>query len=344
MAVGTPTERLIFQALQPVRPWLDQEAVTEVLINGRDEVFYESGGRLQRADARFADSRDLDVLSNLLAQNSGRILGKLDFELDTSVAGPPALRIHANFGSTSTRGPIFTLRKLARGSVTLKDLVEVHRSLSPEACKFLLKAINTRRNIFICGGTGAGKTTVLKCLGEMIPPDERIVLIEDTAELAFDQPNVVSLLARKPDAYGEGEVTIRDLFRSSLRLRPDRIIIGEVRGPEAFDLVQALGSGHAGSLCTVHADSPLLAMARLHALAMMSNVPVPSALLQRQIAEVIHFVVQVQRLPSGQRVVSEIAKPSLGDDGSWSATPIFMRAPRPDGTPGELSQVHDRDS
>jgi pilus assembly protein CpaF len=233
--------------------------------------------------------------------------------------------VHANFGASAPKGACVTLRRIAQATTTLADLVNQRESLSAEAAEFLLLAVGSHKNILVSGGTGSGKTTLLRCLCEGIPLHERIVLIEDTAELTFRQPDVVSLLTRPADGYGEGAITIRDLFKSALRLRPDRVIIGEIRGAEAFDLLQALGSGHSGALCTVHADSPFLALSRIHALASMSGLPVPSSVLHRQIQEVLHYVVQVDRAGSGARRVAGIARVEESHEGNWALTQVFDR-------------------
>lgn len=334
------SERLLWRALAPVRSLLESSEISEVVINGPASVFFESGGKLQRAvGVDFEDIGALQVVCNLLAHHSGRVLGKWDFEVDASVIGPPALRIHANLGSVSSQGPVIALRKLTRGNITLTDLETRFGAITSEAREFLGTAINGRRNILVCGGTGTGKTTILQCLSELIPPDDRILIIEDTAELSFRHADVVSLLARRPDPYGEGEVSIRDLFRSSLRMRPDRIIIGEVRGAEAFDLVQALASGHAGSLCTIHAENTGLALSRLHALCLMSDVPQMPQSIRQQISEVIHAVVEVQRLPSGQRVVTAISEVAPSREDGWQVLPVFSRQKRPGGQVGELERA-----
>ena len=328
MAANSPTERLILQCLAPLRTLLESESVTEVLVNRHDSIFFEEAGKLLPAQASFPSPRELDVLLNLLAQNAGLVIHPTDFELDTAIVGPPPLRIHANFGASSAKGVCLTLRRIAQRKMTLDELVHRHQSLTLAACEFLRLAVCRRRNVLISGGTGSGKTTLLRCIGDHIPPEERVVLIEDTAELDFRQPDVVSLLTRSRDAFGEGEVTMRDLFRSSLRLRPDRIIIGEVRGPEAFDLVQALSSGHAGSLCTIHADSPQLALTRLEGLAMASGVPTPAAVLRSQISQVIHYVLQISRQPDGSRKVIRIDRLEESRGDQWLLQPVFGAPPR----------------
>lgn len=324
----SPVERLIWRALEPVACLLARESVTEVLVNGPTSVFYEEGGRLLPADpsSRFADDHALRTLLNLLAQHSGRVVHDTDFELDTSVAGPPALRAHVNFGASSRNRVCLSLRRISQLDLSLEDLVERYGSLSREAAEFLQLAIRFRRNILISGGTGSGKTTVLKCLCDAIGADERIVVIEDTPELRLKQSDVVSLLTRQADAHEEGEVTMRDLFRSALRLRPDRILIGEVRGEEALDLIQTLSSGHAGSLCTLHADNPFLALTRLESLAIASGVPIPPPVLRGQISRVIHYVLQVDRMPDASRKVTRLDRLDVSRDDSWALQPVFVRA------------------
>lgn len=320
-------EGLIVRSLYPLRELLFDDEVTEIVINGHRNVFFEKAGILRVADAYFDSAHDLDLVIKLLAQHAGRALGPHDFEVDTAIEGPPAIRFHANFASSTPRGACLTLRRIARDSTSLSDLIHTKGSLSLEAAEFLLLAVKQHKNILISGGTGSGKTTLLRCLCEGIPDHERIVLIEDTAELSFRQPDVAALLTRPPDVYGEGAITIRDLFRSSLRLRPDRVIIGEIRGAEAFDLLQSLGSGHSGALCTIHADSPALALSRIHALASMSGLPIPSAVLHRQIEDVIHYIVQVSRLMNGARAVTSVARVAQGTGENWNVMSVFERDP-----------------
>jgi pilus assembly protein CpaF len=313
-------ERLVFKVLAPLRSSFDDAQVTEILINGSSGVFLEKAGLLIEApEVRFSQTQ-LNVVLQLLAQVEGRVLHEdQDFELDVALEGPPPLRVHANFGPTSFQGVSLSFRKLSKRAASL----EMFPELTGDPAAYLFGALEERRNIVIAGGTGTGKTTLLNATARAIPANERIVVIEDTQEIGLPQPNVLSLVTRRPDKYGRGEVTIRELFRSALRMRPDRLIIGEVRGGEAFDLIQALGSGHSGSLTTVHAESPLLALSRIHGLALQSGVPVPPESLRRQISEVVSAVVQVSRTVRGARRVTRIEIVEPSDGTTWGLRPLF---------------------
>jgi pilus assembly protein CpaF len=290
--------------LDPILPFLEaQSDITEIMINGPGEIYVERRGQIEKTDARFADEESLLAAITNIAQFAGRQVRTEEPRFDARL--PQGHRVHVVLPPLCRNGISVTIRKHAKGSLSLEDLL-AKGSLSPEAAKYLSKCIRQQRNLIVSGGTGTGKTTLLNALSALIPPGERIVVIEDSAELQIQQQHVLSLETRPPDRKGRGAVTIRDLLHSALRMRPDRIIIGECRGGEAFDLLQAMNTGHAGSMSTVHANTPREALKRLETLALLSGVEVPLRFLRAQVAAAIHVVVQLQRL-AGQRFVYSIA-------------------------------------
>jgi pilus assembly protein CpaF len=239
--------------LAPIRPFLDDPGVAEVMLNGPEEVFVERDGRMVRVDARFADRESYEAAINNILHFPGKSLGDEQPLVDTRL--PDGSRVHVAKAPCARHGTVVTIRKFGKETLDIDWLVELG-TLTPQAREFLHVAVVAEQNIVVCGGTSSGKTSLLNALSKFIPPGQRIVVIEDSAELQLQQDHVISLEARQPDRYGRGAVTIRDLFRASLRLRPDRIVIGEVRGGEALDMIQAMTSGHGGSMGTLHANSP----------------------------------------------------------------------------------------
>lgn len=282
---------------------LIDETVTEIMVNGPDEVWVEREGRLERADLRFTDEAQL-------MQTIDRIVSRVNRRVDESspmvdARLPTGERVNVIIPPLALGGPTMTIRRFPR-LFTLAELV-ANTTMDTDTEVLLRSLVAARLNVVISGGTGAGKTTLLNALSAAIPPDERIVTVEDNAELQLQQPHVVPLEARPANVEGKGEVTIRDLVRNCLRMRPDRIIIGEVRGAETLDMLQALNTGHEGSLVTVHANSADDAIHRLETLATMSDLHVPFEALRDQINSAIHVIVQIDRWADGQRRVSEVA-------------------------------------
>jgi pilus assembly protein CpaF len=282
---------------------LIDETVTEIMVNGPDEVWVEREGRLERADLRFTDEAQL-------MQTIDRIVSRVNRRVDESspmvdARLPTGERVNVIIPPLALGGPTMTIRRFPR-LFTLAELV-ANTTMDADTEVLLRSLVAARLNVVISGGTGAGKTTLLNALSAAIPPDERIVTVEDNAELQLQQPHVVPLEARPANVEGKGEVTIRDLVRNCLRMRPDRIIIGEVRGAETLDMLQALNTGHEGSLVTVHANSADDAIHRLETLATMSDLHVPFEALRDQINSAIHVIVQIDRWADGQRRVSEVA-------------------------------------
>lgn len=289
----------------PVRPYLDDPTVTEIMINGPNEIFVERRGRIERTEARFDGPAALAAAVRNLAQYVGRHVSEDQPILEARL--PDGSRVEAVLPPASPDGPHVSIRRFFRTALTMDNLVE-WGSVSPEAAAFLGALVAVKQNIMVAGGTGSGKTTFLNVLSAFIEPTERIIVIEDSRELQLVQPHVVQLESRPPDAEDRGEVTTRDLFRATLRMRPDRIVMGEIRGAEALDLIQAMISGHGGCLSTVHATYPIDTLNRLETLALMSDVGLPLSALRAQVASAIHYVVQTSRLQDGSRCVTHITE------------------------------------
>jgi pilus assembly protein CpaF len=279
--------------------------VEEVMVNGPDEVYVERGGRIERTQVRFESERELrDAIERILTP-LGRRIDELSPMVDARLED--GSRVNVVIPPLAVGGPSLSIRRFAAARPGPDDLV-AWGSLTAEARDMLAAAVAARRSILISGGTGSGKTTLLNALSTYIEPHERVITIEDAAELALRQPHVVRLETRPASVEGRGEVTIRDLLRNALRMRPDRIVIGEVRGPEALDLLSALNTGHDGALSTVHANSPEDSLRRLETLALMAAVGLPHDAVREQVARGIEIVVHLARGGDGSRAVVEIAE------------------------------------
>jgi pilus assembly protein CpaF len=289
----------------PLAQLMADPAVTDILVNGPDKVWVERFGRLQRTDVRFRDQDHIARVIERIAARCGRRIDQASPMVDLRL--PDGSRVNATIPPVSIDGPTISIRRFGRQRLRREDLVRLDM-LSQEMQAFLDLAVRSRKNILIMGGTGAGKSTLLGAMAEAIPDSERIVTIEDTAELVLDQEHVVRLETRPVNIEGRGEVTARDLVINSLRMRPDRIIVGEVRGPEALDMLQAMNTGHDGSLCTVHANSPRDALNRLETMVLMAGLELPSRAIREQIVAAIQYVVQVRRCEDGVRRVESIAE------------------------------------
>jgi len=305
-------EKTIAHFLAPVLPLLNRGEVTEIMVTGPNLIYFEENGRLHQFDGRFPDERSLMAAVQNIAEFVGRRLDEDHHSMDARL--PNGSRVHAILPPSSRRGICLTIRKFQPATFNLDRLVK-RDSLSAEAAEFLRICVLLRKNIVISGGTGTGKTSMLNALSAAVPETERIVVIEDSSELQLNQTHTVYLEAQPPRPNGRGGVTIRDLFVDSLRMRPDRIIVGEVRRGEALDLVQSMISGHAGSLTTVHANSPRHASSRLETLCLMSDTSLPVHVARTQVASAIDVVLQLSRMSDGSRRVTAISE-SLGlDDG-----------------------------
>ena len=292
--------------LAPLRQFLQDDTVTEIMVNGYSEVYIERRGRLEKTDAAFPSHDALLSAVHNVAQYVGREIDEDRPILDARL--PDGSRVHVVLPPSARRGIYFTIRKFARDIFTLDDLIRLG-SLSPSAQEFLEICVRLKKNIVVAGGTGTGKTSMLNALSTAIPDEERIVVIEDSSELRLNQPHTLYLEVQQPDSYGRGGVNIRQLFVASLRMRPDRILVGEVRGGEALDMVQAMLSGHAGSLTTVHATSPRDALTRLETLSLMSEVELPVYVARAQVASAVQVIVQLARFTEdGSRKVTRIGE------------------------------------
>lgn len=324
--------------LQPIQPFLDDDSVTEVLINGACEVFVERRGKLVRTDARFEPRESLLSALRVVAQYVGRAFDEAQPILEARL--PDGSRVEALLPPVAPDGPSVAIRRFSKERLTLKKLLEFG-ALTPDAADTLRVLVEGKQNIVVAGGTGSGKTSLLNAISSFIPADERVVVIEDARELQLQREHVVQLETRPPDARGKGAVTIRDLFKASLRMRPDRIVLGEIRSGEALDLIQAMTSGHGGCLATVHATYPIDTLNRLETLALMGGVELPLSALRAQLASAVDIVVQTARLRDGRRMVTHITEVAGADPHrGYAIKDIFVSVPgmrRPDGTvPCEL--------
>ena len=291
--------------LSPIVPLLDDAEVSEVLINGPDTIYFEKAGRLSKADICFPSEATLLAAAQNIAEYVGRSLDGDSHSMDARL--PDGSRVHVIVPPSARNGVCISIRKFRNDSFDLEKLVQWN-SLTDEAASFLSQAVKDHRNIVIAGGTGSGKTSLLNALSGEIPDYERIVVIEDSSELQLQQPHAVYLEAQPAQPDGSGEVSIRDLFVDSLRMRPDRIVVGEVRRGEALDLVQSMISGHSGAMTTVHATTPNDAAVRLETLSMMSDVALPSHVARLQVASALHLVVCINRQIDGSRRVEAISQ------------------------------------
>ncbi len=313
MSRETIFEASLAYFLSPIGELLDDDSVTEVMVNGYDEIYFERSGRLFETELRFASEDALRSAVNNVAQYVGREIDQDRPILDARL--PDGSRVHAVIPPSARRGTYLTIRKFKRDTFRLEDFVKLG-SLNEEAAEFLRIAVKLRKNIVVAGGTGTGKTTMLNAVSTAVPEEERIVVIEDSSELRLQQKHCLYLESQTADVYGQGEVTIRDLFKASLRMRPDRVIVGEVRSGEALDMVQSMISGHSGSMTTVHATTPADAMVRLETLSLMSGVDLPVVVARSQVASAINVVVQLTRyVEDGSRKVSRITE-ACGLDGN----------------------------
>ncbi len=315
-------ENAIKNFLAPIWPLLRDETVTEVMINGPHDIWVETKGKVKKTQARFNDEDSLRAAVNNIAQSVGRRINEQEPRLDARL--PNGYRIHAVIPPCARNGTTVAIRKFAAVQFTFKDYIQLG-ALSLDAAQFLDICMKLGKNILVSGGTGSGKTTLLSVLTSRIPKGQRVIVIEDSSELKVEYEHVVSFETRMPNEQGEGEVTIRDLLKSSLRLRPDRIIVGEVRGSEALELIQAMNTGHKGCLGTIHANSPEDALVRLEALAQGGDQQLSERALRHQIASAIDIVVQISRLSDGSRRLTALSEVlGFSAEGAYAVQPIFQ--------------------
>ena len=307
--------------LGPLERFLSDPTVNEIMVVDPKTIYIERAGRLVKTDAQFTDDERVRAVIERIVTPLGRRIDESSPMVDARLKD--GSRVNAVIRPLALRGSCITIRKFSSKPLTLDKLIALD-ALTVAMGRFLVRSVIAKKNIVISGGTGSGKTTLLNVLSGAIPAGERIVTIEDAAELQLVQPHVVSLETRPANMEGRGEYTIRDLVRNALRMRPDRIVVGECRGGEALDMLQAMNTGHDGSLTTTHANSPREALSRLETLALMGGIELPSRAIREQIATSIHLIVQVSRLPDGTRRVTSVSEVAgLEEDGLFEERPIF---------------------
>jgi len=305
----------------PLEPLMNDPEISDVLVNGADTVFIERNGLLEQTDIQFADNNHLLHLIQRLVGRAGRRIDEVSPMVDAKLAD--GSRLHAVIPPLTQRGPTLSIRRFGSKAVEFEDMVR-SRSLTREMADFLIAAVKGRLNILLSGGTGAGKTTMLNQLGRFIPVSERVITIEETAELQLQQADVVGLETRLPNVEGSGAVTQRELLRNSLRMRPDRIIVGESRGSEVLEMLQAMNTGHDGSMSTVHANDTRDALDRLELMIALSGADLSPVVARRYIASAIHMLVHVTRLSTGERKVTRISELAGTSDGEYNVEDIFV--------------------
>lgn len=298
-------EQTLLGFFSPVRAFLDDDSVTEIMINGPSRIYVERRGRIESTSAKFASGHDLLSALRNLAQYVGRPFDERRPILEAHM--PDGSRVEAVMAPAATDGPTVSIRRFYREALTAEKLV-AFGTISRDALALLQALVAGKQNIIVAGGTASGKTSLLNVISSYCDPLERIVVIEDSRELQLQQEHVVHLESQPGDEKGRGQITIRKLFQASLRMRPDRIVVGEIRGSEALDLIQAMTSGHGGCMSTVHATHPADTVSRLETMALMSDVALPLHALRAQVASAVSFILHATRLPDGGRVVTSIAE------------------------------------
>lgn len=289
----------------PIDPYLADPEITEVMVNGPHSVWVERAGKIMKTDTRFVDANHLARIIEKIVGQVGRRIDEATPMVDARL--PDGSRVNAIIHPLAIGGPYVTIRKFAVDPFTVDDLV-ANNSMSEQVAGLLKRCVEGRLNIIVSGATGSGKTTLLNVLSNFIPADERIITVEDAAEVQLNQAHVLTLESRPPNLEGKGEVTIRDLVRNTLRMRPDRIIVGEVRGGEALDMLQAMNTGHDGSLTTVHSNSPRDTLARIETMVLMAGMDLPIRAIREQMASALDLVVHIHRLRDGTRRITHVTE------------------------------------
>ncbi|RAL24801.1 CpaF family protein [Lujinxingia litoralis] len=315
-------EQSIRRYFHVLTPYLDDESVSEIMVNGPNDIWIEVKGKLQKTDARFENEDDLMGGAKNIAQYVGKTLNELNPRMDARL--PDGSRVHVVLPPCARNGVSMAIRRFGKFDLTIDKLIS-YGSINREAANFIDICVKMERNIIVAGGTGSGKTSLLNCVSSLISDKDRIIVIEDSSELQMQQPHCLMLETRGPDAKGRGAVEIEHLFHSAMRLRPDRIVIGEIRGGEALTLLQAMTSGHGGTMSTTHATYPDDTLRRLETMAMMSEVDMPLAALRSQVASAIQVIIQTSRFNDGSRKITHICEVlGLDERGEYRIRPIFV--------------------
>lgn len=323
--------------LKPVLPYLDDPAVSEIMINGPEDIWIEKKGRVAKMDVKFTEEGLLGAARNM-AQFVGRVLSDERPRLDARL--PDGSRIHVVIAPIARKGTTIAIRKFFKDKLTIDSLMKFG-SLTRPMARLIEAGIHLKLNMVVAGGTGSGKTTLLNIVSSLIPDDERILTIEDSAELQLNQTHIVPFESRPPDKFGKGAVDMGDLLQSALRLRPDRIVVGEVRGGEAFHLMQAMNTGHGGSLATTHANTPTDTLRRLESLCLMSGIDLPMVAVRAQVASAINMVICCERLHDGSRKTTSLAEVlPLNDKGDYRTQEIFVFTPVTKDEEGHILGYH----
>jgi pilus assembly protein CpaF len=312
----------------PLEPFLRDDTVSEVMVNGYDQIYVERGGKIEETSSAFLDNSHLMRIIDKIVSQVGRRVDEASPMVDARL--PDGSRVNAIIPPLSIRGPALTIRKFARDPFSIDDLIQFG-TITERAAEFLEACVRGKLNILISGGSGAGKTTSLNALSSFIPNEERIVTVEDAAELQLHQRHVVPLEARPPNIEGKGEISIRELVRNALRMRPDRIVVGEVRAAETLDMLQAMNTGHDGSLTTIHANSPRDSLTRIETLVLTAGVELPLRAVREQVSSALDLVVHTTRLVDGSRRVSHVTEVLRMESDVITLQDIFLAPPPDDG-------------
>lgn len=321
----------------PLEPLLNDESITEILVNGPEEVFVERNGRLERSDVEFRDESHVRHIIDRVVAPLGRRIDESSPMVDARL--PDGSRVNAVIPPISLNGTLISIRKFRKTPFEMSDLLEFG-SLDESMISFLESIVEAKLNVLISGGTGSGKTTFLNAVAKSIPVHERVITIEDSAELRLNRGSVVGMEARPANVEGSGEISIRQLVKNALRMRPDRIIVGEVRGAEAFDMLQAMNTGHEGSLTTVHANSPGDALSRVEGMVIMAGMDLPSHIVREYIVGALDYIVQAERLSDGKRKIMNISEVSVDEDNKIQIRDIFTFKRTGMGANGEVLGYH----
>lgn len=307
--------------LDVLQPLLEDDTITEIMINGPEAIFIERNGRVQQLDKRFESKEKLENIIQTIVSTVNRSVNESSPIADARLKD--GSRVSVVLPPVALNGPILTIRKFSKQPMTMERLIQ-YGSLTPEIAEVLKMLVRAKYNIFVCGGTGSGKTTMLNALSNFIPADERIITVEDSAELQIvNVPNIISLESRDANTEGRGQISIRDLIRASLRMRPDRVVVGEVRGAEAIDMLQAMNTGHDGSLSTGHANSTRDMLSRIETM-VLSGAPLPLDAVRKQIASALDIIIHLGRLRDRSRRVLEICEVLDCDGGEITLNPLYQ--------------------